>query len=112
MTASTVAVTLLWLAVFAQVPSQWRDPTRLAVWGTMLLLATIGTLDLTAIGARLDAASGLPNVSDLAQHLLAIIAATLARYSAVAISGTPRQRARWSIFWTSFCADSSASCAL
>ena len=94
MTASTVAVTLLWLAVFAQVPSQWRDPTRLAVWGTMLLLATIGTLDLTAIGARLDAASGLPNVSDLAQHLLAIIAATLARYSAVAISGTPRQRAR------------------
>jgi hypothetical protein len=95
-TASTVAVTLVWLAVFAQVPSQWRDLTRLAVWGTMLLLATIGTLDLTAIGARLDAACGLPNVADLAQHVLAVIAATLARYCAVAVAGTPRQRARWS----------------
>ncbi len=97
MTVSTVAVTLLWIAVLAQVPSQWRAPTRLAVWGTMLLLAAIGTLDLTAIGARLDAACGLPNVADLAQHLLAIIAATLARYSAVAIFGTPEQRARWSV---------------
>ena len=96
MTASTVAVTLLWIAVLAQVPSQWHAPTRLAVWGTMLLLAAIGTLDLTAIGARLDAACGLPNIADVAQHVLAIIAATLARYSAVAIFGPPEQRARWS----------------
>ncbi len=96
MTASTVAVTLLWIAVLAQVPSQWHAPTRLAVWGTMLLLAAIGTLDLTAIGARLDAACGLPNMADVAQHVLAIIAATLARYSAVAIFGTPEQRVRWS----------------
>jgi len=96
-TVSTVAVTLLWIAVLAQVPSQWRAPTRLAVWGTMLLLAAIGTLDLTAVGARLDAASGLPNVADLAQHVLAIIAATLARFSAVAIIGSPTQRARWRV---------------
>jgi hypothetical protein len=96
-TVSTVAVTVLWIAVLAQVPSQWRGPARLAVWGTMLLLAAIGTLDLTAIGARLDAACGLPNIADLAQHLLAIIAATLARYSAVAIFGTPEQRARWRV---------------
>ena len=96
MTASAAAVTLLWITVLAQVPSQWHAPTRLAVWGTMLLLAAIGTLDLTAIGARLDAACGLPNMADVAQHVLAIIAATLARYSAVAIFGTPEQRARWS----------------
>jgi hypothetical protein len=95
-TASTVAVTLLWIAVFAQVPSQWHSPTRLAVWGTMLLLAAIGTLDLTAIGARLDAAFGLPNLADLTQHVLAIITTTLARYCAVAIFGTAKQRARWS----------------
>ena len=96
MTASTVAVTLLWIAVVAQFPSQRHAPTRLAVWGTMLLLAAIGTLDLTAIGARLDAACGLPNMADLTQHVLAIIAATLARYSAVAIFGAPKQRVRWS----------------
>ena len=96
MTASTVAVTVLWIAVFAQFPSQQNAPIRLAVWSTMVLLAAIGTLDLTAIGARLDTACGLPNIADLTQHVLAIIAATLARYSTVAIFGTARQRARWS----------------
>jgi len=78
-TASTVAVTVLWIAVLTRFPSQRKAPIRGAVWLTMLLLAAIGTLDLTAIAARLDAACGLPNIADLAQHVLAIIAATLAR---------------------------------
>ena len=99
MTASTVAVTVLWIAVLTQFPAQRKAPKapiRTAVWLTMLLLAAIGTLDLTAIGARLDTASGLPNAADLTQHVLAIVAATLARYSAVAILGRARQRDRWS----------------
>jgi len=98
-TASTVAVTVLWIAVLTQFPAQRKAPKapiRTAVWLTMLLLAAIGTLDLTAIGARLDTASGLPNAADLTQHVLAIVAATLARYSAVAILGRARQRDRWS----------------
>jgi hypothetical protein len=95
-TASTVAVTVLWIIVLAEFPSQRHARIRRAVWLTMLLLAAIGTLDLTPVGARLDAACGLPNVADLAQHVLAIVAATLARYCAVAIFGSARQRARWS----------------
>ncbi len=91
-----MAVTVLWIIVLADLPSQRHARIRRAVWLTMLLLAAIGTLDLTPVGARLDAACGLPNVADLAQHLLAIVAATLARYCAVAIFGSARQRARWS----------------
>ena len=72
-----------------QFPSQRRAPTRLAVWLTMLLLAAIGTLDLTAIGARLDAACGLPNVADVAQHVLGIVAATC-RYSCGCSAWWPR----------------------
>ena len=97
MTASAVAVTVLWIAVLTQFPSQRHVPIRRAVWCTMVLLAAIGTLDLRAIGARLDAASGLPNAADVAQHVLAIVAATLARYCAVQIVGTPRPRTRWSV---------------
>jgi len=96
MTASTVAVTVLWVIVLAELPSQRHAQIRRAVWLTMLLLVAIGTLDLTPVGARLDAACGLPNVADLAQHVLAIVAATLARYCAVAIFGSAGQRARWS----------------
>jgi hypothetical protein len=96
MIISVVAVTVLWGAVLAQFPSQRNVPLRRAVWYTMVLLAAIGTLDVPAIGARLDAATGLPNLSDVAQHVLAITAATLGRYCAEQVIGTPRPRTRWS----------------
>jgi hypothetical protein len=96
MIISAVAVTVLWGAVLAQFPSQRNAPLRRAVWYTMVLLAAIGTLDLTAIGARLDTATGLPNAADVAQHVLAISAATLGWYCAEQVIGGPRRRTRLS----------------
>ncbi len=110
MTLSTIAVTVLWIAVLAQFPSQRHAPIRHAVWLTMLLLAAIGTLDLTAVGARLDTAAGLPNVADLAQHVLGIVAATLACYCAVAIVASEQQRARWSAARATAAAAFTVSC--
>ena len=95
MTISAVAVTGLWLVVMAQFPSQRHAPVRLAVWATMLLLAAIGTLDLPAIGTQLDAASGLPNLADVTQHVLAIGATTLALYCVEQVFGRPEPPGRW-----------------
>jgi hypothetical protein len=96
MIISVVAVTVLWMVVLAQFPSQRNAPIRRAVWHTMLLLAAIGTLDVPAIGARLDSAVGLPNAADVAQHVLAIATATLGRHCAEQVIGTPPPRTRWS----------------
>jgi hypothetical protein len=96
MIISLAAVTVLWIAVLAQFPSHRNVPLRRAAWSTMVLLAAIGTLNLPAIGARLDAATGLPNLADVVQHLLAITAATLGRYCAEQVLGGPRPRSRWS----------------
>ncbi len=96
MIISVFAVTVLWIAVLAQFPSHRNAPLRRAVWYTIALLAAIGTLDLPAIGARLDTATGLPNAADVAQHVLAITAATLGRYCAEQVIGGPRRRTRLS----------------
>jgi hypothetical protein len=96
MIISLVAVTVLWAAVLVQFPSHRRVPLRRAVWDTIVLLAAIGTLDLPVVGARLDSAIGLPNAADVAQHVLAITAATLGRYCAEQVIGAPRSRTRWS----------------
>jgi hypothetical protein len=96
MIISVGAVAVLWAAVLAQFPSHRNVRLRRTVWSTFVLLAAIGTLDLPVIGARLNAAAGLPNLADVAQHVLAIAAATLGRYSAEQVIGTPRVRARWS----------------
>jgi hypothetical protein len=96
MIISVFAVTVLWIAVLAQFPSHRNAPIRRAVWYTIALLAAIGTLDLPAIGARLDSATGLPNAADVAQHVLAITAATLGRYCAEQVIGGPRRRTRLS----------------
>jgi hypothetical protein len=93
---SVAAVTVLWIALLVQFPSHRNVPLRRAAWSTMVLLAAIGTLDLPAIGGRLDAATGLPNLADVAQHTLAITAATLGRYCAEQVIGAPRRpRTRW-----------------
>jgi hypothetical protein len=92
---SVVAVTVLWTAVLAQFPSQGKAPIRRAVWYTLVLLAAIGTLDLPAIGVRLDAAARLPNAADVLQHVLAIMAATLGRHCAEQVGGTATPRRRW-----------------
>ena len=96
MIISVFAVTVLWIAVLAQFPSHRNAPIRRAVWYTIALLAAIGTLDLPAIGVRLDSATGLPNVADVAQHVLAITAATLGWYCAEQVIGAPRRRTRLS----------------
>jgi uncharacterized protein DUF6545 len=96
MIISVFAVTVLWATVLAQFPSHRNVPLRRAVWYTMVLLAAIGTLNLPAIGARLDAATGLPNLADVAQHVLAIATATLGRYCAEQVLGAARPRTRWS----------------
>ena len=96
MILSLFAVTVLWATVVAQFPSHRNVPLRRAVWSTMALLAAIGTLNLPAIGVRLDTVTGLPNLADVSQHLLAICAATLGRYCAEQVLGGPRRRARWS----------------
>jgi hypothetical protein len=93
-TAATGVVVVLWIAVLAQFPSQRRVPIRRLVWYTMLLLCSIGTLDLPQVGSRLDHVLGVPNAADLTQHVLAIIAATLARYCTVSIFGSWGQRGR------------------
>jgi hypothetical protein len=95
MIVSVLAVTVLWATVWAQFPSHRNVPLRRAVWYTMVLLASIGTLNLPAIGARLDSATGLPNLADVAQHVLAIIAATLGRYCAEQILGAARPHTHW-----------------
>lgn len=94
MTVGTVAVTLLWIAVLAQFPSQRHVPIRRAVWLAMLIMCAIGTLDQPQIGGRLDRATGLPNGADVAQHVLAVVAVTLARYCAVSIFGSWGRRGR------------------
>jgi hypothetical protein len=96
MIISVFAVTVLWATVLGQFPSHRNVPLRRAVWYTMVLLAAIGTLNLPAIGARLDAATGLPNLADVVQHVLAITAAALGRYCAEQVLGAPRPRTRWS----------------
>jgi hypothetical protein len=96
MIISVAAVTVLWIAVLVQFPSHRNVPLRRAAWSTMVLLAAIGTLDLPVVGTRLDAATGLPNLADVAQHVLAITAATLGRYCAEQVIGAPRPRTRWS----------------
>jgi uncharacterized protein DUF6545 len=96
MIISVFAVTVLWATVVAQFPSHRNVPLRRSVWYTMVLLAAIGTLNLPAIGARLDTATGLPNLADVAQHVLAITAATLGRYCAEQVLGAARPRTRWS----------------
>lgn len=96
MIISVFAVTVLWATVLAQFPSHRNVPLRRAVWYTMVLLAAIGTLNLPAIGTRLDAATGLPNLADVAQHVLAIATATLGRYCAEQVLGAVRPRTRWS----------------
>jgi hypothetical protein len=75
------------MAVLAWFPSQRRVPIRRGIWYTMLLLSVIGTLNLPQIGGRLDRLCGLPNASDVAQHVLAIIAATLGWHSIMSIFG-------------------------
>ncbi len=94
MTVGTVAVAVLWIAVLAQFPSQRHVPIRRAVWLAMLLMCAIGTLDQPQIGGWLDRGTGLPNGADVAQHVLAVVAVTLARYSAVSIFGSRGQRGR------------------
>ena len=96
MIISVFAVTVLWATVLAQFPSHRNVPLRRAVWYTMVLLAAIGTLNLPAIGTRLDAVTGLPNLADVVQHVLAITAATLGRYCAEQVLGAARPRTRWS----------------
>ena len=96
MILGALVVTAAWATVLAQFPAHRKVPLRRAVWYTMVLLAAIGTLDLPAIGARLDTASGLPNLADVAQHVLAITAATLGWYCAEQVLGIPRPRTRWS----------------
>jgi hypothetical protein len=96
MIISVFAVTVLWIAVLAQLPSHRNAPLRRAVWYTIALLAAIGTLDLPVIGMRLDSATGLPNAADVAQHVLAITAATLGWYCAEQVIGGPRRRTRLS----------------
>jgi hypothetical protein len=96
MIISVFAVTVLWATVLAQFPSHRNVPLRRAVWYTMVLLAAIGTLNLPAIGTRLDAATGLPNLADVAQHVLAIATATLGRYCAEQVLGAVRPRTGWS----------------
>jgi hypothetical protein len=96
MIISVFAVTVLWATVLAQFPSHRNVPLRRAVWSTMVLLAAIGTLNLPAIGGRLDAATGLPNLADVIQHVLAITTATLGRYCAEQVLGAARPRTRWS----------------
>ncbi len=91
MIVSAFAVTVLWIAVLAQFPSHRNAPLRRAVWYTIALLAAIGTLDLPVIGARLDTATGLPNAADVAQHVLAITAATLGQYCAEQVIGGRRR---------------------
>jgi hypothetical protein len=94
-TISAVAAAGLWLVVLIQFPSHRYAPVRRVVWTTMVLLAAIGTLDLPAIGAQLDAACGLPNLADVAQHVLAIVATTLALYCVEQVFGRPEPRNRW-----------------
>ncbi len=96
MIISVFAVTVLWATVWAQFPSHRNVPLRRAVWYTMVLLAAIGTLNLPAIGQRLDVATGLPNLADVAQHVLAITAATLGWYCAEQVLGAAHPRTRWS----------------
>jgi hypothetical protein len=96
MIISVFAVTVLWATVLAQFPSHRNVPLRRAVWYTMVLLAAIGTLNLPAIGTRLDAATGLPNLADVAQHVLAIATATLGWYCAEQVLGAVRPRTGWS----------------
>jgi hypothetical protein len=96
MIISVFAVTVLWATVLAQFPSHRNVPLRRAVWYTMVLLAAIGTLNLPAIGTRLDAATGLANLADVAQHVLAIATATLGRYCAEQVLGAVRPRTGWS----------------
>ncbi len=98
MIISALAVTVLWAAVWAQFPSHRNVPLRRAVWYTMVLLAAIGTLNLPAIGQRLDVATGLPNLADVIQHVLAITAATLCWYCAEQVLGAAHpqtHRSRW-----------------
>ena len=97
MTISAFAVTVLWVVVLAQFPSQRHPPIRRVVWVTMVVLAAIGTLDLPAVGAQLDAACGLPNLADVVQHVLAIVATTLALYCVGQVFGKPEPRSRWPI---------------
>jgi hypothetical protein len=96
-TVSALAVTVLWIVVLAQFPSQRHPPIRRVVWVAMVLLAAIGTLNLPAIGAQLDAASGLPNLADVAQHVLAIVATSLALYCVEQVFGQPEPRSRWPV---------------
>lgn len=97
MTVSAGALAVLWIAVLARFSSQRRVPIGRGIWYTMLLLSVIGTLDLPEIGGRLDQLCGLPNAADVAQHVLAIIAATLARHSIVSIFGPAEGLARPSV---------------
>ena len=94
MIAGAVALAFLWIAVLAQFPSQRRVPVRRLIWYTMLLLCAIGTLDLPQVGRPLNHVLGLPNAADVTQHVLAIIAATLARYGTVSIFGSWGERGR------------------
>ncbi len=96
MIISALAVTVLWAAVWAQFPSHRNVPLRRAVWYTMVLLAAIGTLNLPAIGQRLDVATGLPNLADVIQHVLAITAATLGWYCAEQVLGAAHPQTHWS----------------
>jgi hypothetical protein len=91
---SAGALAVLWMAVLAWFPSQRRMPIRRGIWYTMLLLSVIGTLDLPGISGRLDRLCRLPNASDVTQHVLAIIAATLAWHSVVSILGPEGRPAR------------------
>jgi hypothetical protein len=86
--APVVMLAVLWVAVLMQFPSQRHVPIRQLVWCTMVLLSAIGTLDLPQVGDRLNLAIGLPNAADVGQHILAIVAATLARYGAMSIFGS------------------------
>lgn len=94
MIAGAVALAFLWIAVLAQFPSQRRVPVRRLIWYTMLLLCAIGTLDLPQVGRPVNQLLGLPNAADVTQHVLAVIAATLARYGTVSIFGSWGERGR------------------
>jgi hypothetical protein len=86
--APVVLLAVLWFGVLIQFPSQRHVPIRRLIWCAMVLLCAIGTLDLPQVGNRLNHAIGLPNAADLSQHILAIVAATLARYGGMSIFGS------------------------
>lgn len=87
---SQATLAVLWLVVAWRVPALWHDRWKRAPWIALFALAVALTVNLPAAITVIDRASGIADLSTLAEHLSGIVACVAVLDWVAALAGTDR----------------------